>query len=80
MTLPITECTFPADKGYDVKNIYNQVKGLYEGKCIIPLTNAIRKILNFSHKEIQSAKQGFPCGRMVNFLIMVVPARNSAVL
>ena len=35
--LPITECTFLADKGYDVKNIYNRVKELYGGECIIPL-------------------------------------------
>ena len=35
--LPITECTFLADKGYDVKNIYNQVHELYKGECIIPL-------------------------------------------
>lgn len=35
--LPITECTFLADKGYDIKNIYNQVKELYDGECIIPL-------------------------------------------
>lgn len=35
--LPITECTFLADKGYDVKNIYNQVHTLYQGECIIPL-------------------------------------------
>lgn len=30
--LPITECTFLADKGYDVQNIYNQVKELYDGE------------------------------------------------
>lgn len=35
--LPVTECTFLADKGYDVKSIYNQVKALYDGECIIPL-------------------------------------------
>ncbi len=35
--LSITECTFLADKGYDVKNIYNQLKELYNGDCIIPL-------------------------------------------
>lgn len=35
--LPITECTFLADKGYDAKNIYNQVHVLYKGECIIPL-------------------------------------------
>ena len=34
---PITDCIFLADKGYDVKNIYNQVKDLYNGECIIPL-------------------------------------------
>jgi hypothetical protein len=35
--LPITECTFLADKGYDVKRIYNQINDLYSGECIIPL-------------------------------------------
>lgn len=35
--LPITQCTFLADKSYDVKNIYNQVHELYKGECIIPL-------------------------------------------
>lgn len=35
--LSVKECTFLADKGYDVKNIYNQLKDLYDGECIIPL-------------------------------------------
>ena len=35
--LSVTECTFLADKGYDTKNIYDQVKKLYDGECIIPL-------------------------------------------
>lgn len=35
--LSVKECTFLADKGYDVKHIYNQVKSLYVGECIIPL-------------------------------------------
>lgn len=35
--LSVTECTFLADKGYDVKNIHNQVHALYHGECIIPL-------------------------------------------
>lgn len=35
--LPVTECTFLADKGYDEKNIYHQVHSLYQGECIIPL-------------------------------------------
>ena len=35
--LSIDECTFIADKGYDVKSIYNTVKNFYNGKCNIPL-------------------------------------------
>lgn len=35
--LSVTECTFLADKGYDIKSIYNQVKQLYNGECMIPL-------------------------------------------
>lgn len=35
--LPIDECTFVADKGYDVKNIYNTVKSVYHGNSVIPL-------------------------------------------
>ena len=35
--IPITECTFIGDKGYDVKAIYNAVKDTYQGECCIPL-------------------------------------------
>ena len=35
--ISIDECTFLADKGYDVKAIYNAVKELYHGECFIPL-------------------------------------------
>lgn len=35
--LLITECTFLADKGYAIKNIYNQVQKRYDGECMIPL-------------------------------------------
>lgn len=35
--LSVDECTFLADKGYDVKAVYNTVKELYHGECIIPL-------------------------------------------
>ncbi|MDO4364699.1 MAG: transposase [Clostridia bacterium] len=35
--LPIHECTFIADKGYDIKAIYNTVKNVYNGECNIPL-------------------------------------------
>lgn len=35
--LSIEECTFFADKGYDVKAIYNAVKDIYHGECFIPI-------------------------------------------
>ncbi len=35
--ISIEECTFLADKGYDVKAIYNTVKEQYHGECVIPL-------------------------------------------
>ena len=35
--LSVDECTFLADKGYDVKAVYNTVKELYHGECVIPL-------------------------------------------
>ena len=36
-TISLKECTFLADKGYDVKSIYNTVKTIYEGEAFIPL-------------------------------------------
>ena len=36
-TLPLEECTFLADKGYDVKAIYNLVRNVYHGEAVIPL-------------------------------------------
>lgn len=35
--ISIKECSFIADKGYDVKTVYNTVKELYNGDCFIPL-------------------------------------------
>ena len=35
--LSVRECTFLADKGYDVKAIYNTVRDTYQGDCVIPL-------------------------------------------
>lgn len=35
--LPLDECTFIADKAYDVKVIYNTIKDVYHGDCVIPL-------------------------------------------
>ena len=41
--LPIRECTFLADKGYDVRDLYNTVKDVYEGEAVIPLNNRSTK-------------------------------------
>lgn len=35
--LPLRECTFLGDKGYDAKAVYNLVKDVYEGDTVIPL-------------------------------------------
>ncbi len=35
--LPLDGFSFLADKAYDVKKIYNEVKDIYHGKCFIPL-------------------------------------------
>ena len=35
--VPVKECTLIADKGYDIKQIYNTVKNVYDGDCVIPL-------------------------------------------
>lgn len=35
--IPIKECTFIADKGYDAKAIYNAVRDIYQGEAVIPL-------------------------------------------
>lgn len=35
--LSVEECTFIADKAYDVKAIYNTVHDVYHGDCVIPL-------------------------------------------
>lgn len=41
--IPIKECTFIADKGYDIKAIYNSVKNVYDGECVIPLNPRNKK-------------------------------------
>lgn len=35
--LPIKECIFIGDKGYDAKAVYNLVKDVYGGEAVIPL-------------------------------------------
>ena len=35
--ISVKECTFIADKAYDMKGIYNIVRNVYHGDCVIPL-------------------------------------------
>ena len=35
--LPLEECTFIADKGYDANHVYNTVKQVYHGDAVIPI-------------------------------------------
>ena len=44
-TISLKECAFLADKGYDVKIIYNTVKAGYEGEAFIPLNPRGTKVL-----------------------------------
>ena len=37
--IPLPECTFIADKAYDVKAIYNLVRNVYQGDAVIPLNS-----------------------------------------
>ena len=46
MFLSLDECSFIADAGYDVKEIYNTVRNIYHGDAYIPINRVIRKILN----------------------------------
>lgn len=51
--LPVKDCTFVADKGYDVKEIYNTVKNVYHGDCVIPLNKR-------NSKSLKKLKSGHP--------------------
>lgn len=72
--LPVTECTFLADKGYDVKNIYNQVKQLYDGECIIPLNKRNTKNPKLLSQENPVCEAGLAMwkdGKFITFQIYV---------
>ena len=77
--LSIKECTFIADKGYDVKAIYNTIKDVYFGECVIPLNKRNSK----SQKNFQAVTLfvtwALPCTRTENSRIVDAPAKNIAV-
>ena len=45
--IPLKECSFLADKGYDAKEIYNTVRTLYNGEACIPLNKRRTKSPHF---------------------------------
>ena len=76
--ISLKECTFLADKGYDVKSIYNTVKTVYEGEAFIPLNPRGTKASEAISVGNQSARPGWLCTRMAKPPTMGVPARNTA--
>ena len=60
--LSVKECTFIADKAYDVKAIYNTVKDVYEGECYIPLNKRNTK----NPKKLPSGRPVCDAGLVMN--------------
>lgn len=46
--IPVKECTLIVDKEYDIKKIYNTVKNVYDGDCVIPLNSRNKKKPNMT--------------------------------
>lgn len=78
-TLPIQECTFLGDKGYDVKAVYDLVKDIYDGEAVIPLNKR-----NTKNPDQLPASSFVPlawlCIRMGRLLTVEESAKNSAAL
>ena len=77
-TISLKECAFLADKGYDVKSIYNTVKTVYDGETLTPSIHAVRKPLKRFLPVIQSVRPDWPCTKMAKPPTIIVPGRNSA--
>ena len=75
----MSECSFLADKAYDVKAIYNTVHDTYNGDCFIALNNEIPKALKSYRQGISFAKQDSQCIKTASFQIAVEHVRNTAV-
>ena len=60
--LSVKECSFIADKAYDVKVIYNTVKNVYEGECYIPLNKRNTK----NPKKLPSGRPVCDAGLVMN--------------
>jgi len=77
-TISLKECTFLADKGYDVKSIYNTVKRSMRARRLSPSIHAARKPLKRFLPAIRSARPGWLCTKMAKPPTIIVPARNTA--
>ena len=60
--IPVLECTFIADKAYDVKAIYNLVRNVYQGDAVIPLNPRNTK----DAKKLPSGHPICPAGLAMN--------------
>lgn len=78
--LSIDECTFIADKGYDVKAVYNLIKDVYHGECVISLNKRNTKNPEKPPSGHPICEAGLACTRMANALTITEPARNTAAL
>ena len=76
--ISLKKCTFLADKGYDVKSIYNTVKRSMRARRLSPSIHAARKPLKRFLLAIRSARPGWLCTRTEKPPTMGVPARNTA--
>ena len=74
----IDKRTFLADKGYDVKAVYNTVKELYHGECVIPLNKRNTKNPKSSQADIPFVKQVLLWRKMVNLMTITETGRNTA--
>lgn len=63
-TISLKECAFLADKGYDVKSIYNTVKQSMRARHLSLSIHAARKPLKRFLPVIQSARPDWPCTKM----------------
>lgn len=77
--LSVEECTFIGDKSYDVKAIYNTVRELYHGECVILLNKRNTKNLPDCHAAHRSAEQVLPCIGTENLQRTEKPDRNIVV-
>ena len=79
--LPLRECTFLGDKGYDVKAVYDLVKDICQGDAVIPLNKRNTKNPENSLLVILSTMLSLPCTRTERLLMaMEACARSFAVL